>query len=447
MSWNEQIRFRRVCPLLVKTERGLRCSVDTANVRPFWGRALGYYGGTIAGIYLLSALGAFAFLRTVGYPVSVLHLLWPGSWHRVGEVRGWYFMNRAEKAFAAGQPGEGMLYLTNAYQFDPHNYHVAVVFAQKSQLNNPVISDQIYQRLLAEFPSERGTTAQLWFRALLARGDFAQIEGLAAEQILSGSPDAPVWMRALIFATRQTSNTAPLERIRDAATPPAVPWQRLIECELLLGARQVEQARQILERRWDDAPAYAWFYQVSSLIDLGDPYTGLDLLESYGRALDDIARATLHLRAYASAGATNSLERYVDLILANPLGAPGITLLSAHLIRFPSPPLLDRLYRKFIESRLPLTGENLGLYLSVYAAAGSARDVEKMSAISEMLRVESGGSAQILDVVQAFFLGETAHTRAAGLLSTLPTPMEVHYALLEKFPGRRRAPVKFDMPK
>ena len=447
MSWNEQLRFRRVCPLLVKTENGLRCSANTADVRPFWGRTFGYYGGTAATIYLVLVLGTFAFLRTVGYPVSVLHVMWPGSWHRITEVRGWYFMNRAEKAFAAGQPAEGMLYLTNAYQFDPHNYRIAIAFAQKTQLSSPVLADQVYQRLLAQFPSERAATAQLWFRALLARGDFSQIEKLAADQILGDSPDAPVWMRALIFASRQTGSTDALERIRDDSAAGAAPWHQVMQCELLLRAQETAQARALLERRWDDAPAYAWFYQVSALIELGDAYTGLDLLESYGRTLDDIARATLHLRAYAAADARQSLERYVDLILSTPLGSPAITLLSAHLIRYPSPAVLDRFYRKFIDARIPLTGDTLGLYLSVYAAVGAGKDIEKMRTIADMIRAESGGSPQILEVVRLFFLGESGQARAAGLLGTLPTPMEVHYALLEKYPGKRRGPAAVELRK
>ena len=63
LSWNEPARFRRDCPLLVSTPQGLRCSVNTADVRPFWRRAFFFYGGGLATLYLTAALTVFIFLR------------------------------------------------------------------------------------------------------------------------------------------------------------------------------------------------------------------------------------------------------------------------------------------------------------------------------------------------------------------------------------------------
>ena len=45
------------------------------DVRPFWGRAGRYFGGVLAGIYLFGALSFFAFLRTIGYPISIVHVV------------------------------------------------------------------------------------------------------------------------------------------------------------------------------------------------------------------------------------------------------------------------------------------------------------------------------------------------------------------------------------
>jgi hypothetical protein len=74
LTWNRPRRFRRVCPLLVDTPDGLRCSANTPDVRPFWLRAFGLYGGGLASIYLVAVLGVFISLRLIGYPVSILHV-------------------------------------------------------------------------------------------------------------------------------------------------------------------------------------------------------------------------------------------------------------------------------------------------------------------------------------------------------------------------------------
>ena len=69
-DWHEPARFRRVCPLLAGTPAGLRCSVDSKDVRPFWRRAGAYYLGTAVAVCVAGAMVAFVVLRLVGYPLS-----------------------------------------------------------------------------------------------------------------------------------------------------------------------------------------------------------------------------------------------------------------------------------------------------------------------------------------------------------------------------------------
>lgn len=444
LTWHDQARFRRVCPLLVSTKDGLRCSANTADVRPFWGRFWAYYGGTAAALYLTAVLVVFVFLRSVGYPISIVHLAWPGSWHRVGEVRGWFFMERANRAFAAGRPAEGMLYLTNSYQFDPTNYQVGLTLAQKLQLNSPARADEIYQRLLAEHPDRRTATARLWFRSLLARGNFQQIGRLAMEQVTADPADASVWMRALIFATRQSGEVAPLSALRASTSPAAAPWRTVLDCELSLRSGKKAAALARLGQPWDDAGGYALFYQIDTLIDLDRAFDAVDRLESYGRRLDDVARATLHLEAYARLGAAQSLERFVDMLLAPEANTPTFTLLTAHLVRHPNRAVLDRVYAKFMAARIPLNGETLPAYLSLYCAAGAGGDWTKLQAIAGLIKREAGGTSYTLGLAEAFLRAETTQTRIAGLLAALPMPLELHYALLERYPGPR--PVRAAAP-
>ncbi len=438
LSWNNQAAFHRVCPLLVSTPDGLRCSVDTADVRPFWRRAIAYYGVTALALYLAAAVALFVFLRTVGYPISIVHLVWPGSWHHVGEVRGWFFLDRSNRAFAAGRPAEGMLYLANAYEFNPTDYRVAATLAQKLQLNNPHRSDAIYQRLLREHPAERAATAQTWFRALLARGDFPAIEQLASAELLADPNHAAVWLRAFIFANRQTAALGPLDELIGSPAPQARSWNPLLSIERDLRTGHVSRALAALKRPWSKAPPYALFYQIGELIAHDQALLAVDLVGSYQSRLDDTARATLLLDAYAALDADRTREQLVDSLLAPPLNLPTINLLAAHLIRHPDPTLLDHLFAKFTREKPPVVDDTLETYLALFCAAGASGDWHKLHLISGALRRDGGGNSLTLGLAESFFRGLTPQTRIAGLLSALPTTLEIHYALLERYPGNAR---------
>ncbi len=439
IHWHRPAQFRRVCPLLVETAAGLRCSVDTRDVRPFWTRAVGYYAAGAASLYLVGALGIFVFLRTVGYPVSIVHLVWPGSWHHVGEARGWFFLDRSQRAFAANRPAEGMLYLANAYQFDPGNYAIGFALAQKLQLNQPQRADEIYRQLLRNHPDRYDATTRAWFRALLARGDFPTLQELARTRVVDDKEYASVWMRALIFATRETNDEAPLRQLLES--PRAAAWQPLLETELLLRHGRIADARTALNRSWTGAPPYAFFYQVSELTALGDGLAAVDLLEKNPTALDDTARVTLLLQAYASLEAVQARQRLITTLLEPPLKLAVVNLVAADLIRHPDAKLFGELYAKFTQAAMPLNDTSLETYIALYCAAGVVGDWTALQAIATTLQREPNGNSRTLGLAESFFRGQTTQTRIAGLLIALPAPLEVHYALLEHYPGPSRLTV------
>lgn len=440
VSWHQPANFRRVCPLLVATPAGLRCSVDTANVRPFWGRAALAYGGSFGAVYLAGALAIFVFLRSVGYPISIVHLVWPGSWQRVTEVRGWFFMERANRAFLQGRHAEGMLYLTNAHQFDPDSYRIGFALAQRLQFGQPARADEIYRQLIERHPAQAAATKQLWFRSLLARGEFETIETLATAEILAGASEAPVWMRALLFAARQTGHIEPLQRILDSPAPAVRNWDRLLETELLVRTDHRPAALARLSESWDREPAFSQFYQIAELTELGRGLEAVDLLGRYGAQLDDAARATLLLDAYATLGADSARDRLVATLLARPFNVPTARLLAAHLIRHPSPVVLHALFRQIDHERPPLSDSTLEAYLALGCAAGVARDWPKLETVSRFISGHGEGSAFTLHLVEAFFRGNTRQTRIAALLPALPMGLEVYYALLERYPGEPPPP-------
>jgi hypothetical protein len=436
VQWVSARRFRRVCPLLVQTPQGWRCSANTADVRPYWGRALGYYGGAVAALYLAGVIGIFGFLRVVGYPVSIIHVGWPPAWHRVGAARGWFFMEKARQAFAANRTAEAILYLSNAYEFDPANYTAGLTLAKALQSGQPVLSNRLYERLLHEHLAQHEATAQEWFRALLARGDFDAVQALARDEVLAAGPHVSVWMRALVFAADQGGTDATLRALRDSPLPAAAVWRPVLDAELLRRAGRNAEARAVLDRAdWNRVPPYGRYYQVSVLTAQGDVFAALDSLGHAGPQLDDETRVTLQLAAYARQGARRPLQRLVDELLGPKLSLPVIKILAAQLIRYPDQSVLDQLYARFRSEQIPFTTESAGAVFSLLCAAGVHADWPKFHELSVVISRHSGATPVFLTAVEAFFRGQSSAKRITSFLPGLPLPLEVNYALITRYPG------------
>ena len=354
LHWDKPARFRRVCPLLVEGRGGLVCSANAADVRPFWGGFLRYYGGTFLALYTVGVLTVFIFLRTIGYPVSILHVGLPPLWHKVPQARSWFFVEKSNRAFAAGHTAEGLLNLNNAYQFDPTNYGAGLALAKNYQAGQPRLSDEYYEHLLRDHPDLHGTTSQEWFRALLARGDFGRAATLAHNETLADVGHAQTWMRSLLFTSAQSGDDTPLRDLLANQTPAALIWHQLLATELLLRAGRTREARAALDQPWPaKAPSFAIYYQVNSLIILGDSAAALDRLYAQppGR-IDQEAVVTLRLEAYAAGKFPGHVQREFDSLLAQ-LNPPSIKILCAHLIRHPDPVLFAQLCARVESTACP----------------------------------------------------------------------------------------------
>lgn len=436
--WQKPARFKRVCPLLVDTEKGLRCSANTADVRPFWLRAFGFYGGAALGVYGVGALAVFIFLRTVGYPVSIVHVTFPPLWHKVGQARGWFFLDRSSRAFADGRTSEGLLYLANAYEFDPSNYAAGLSLAKILQTAQPTRSDEVFRQLLHDHPTKRHATAQEWFRALLPRGSFDKIGPMARDEILSDPAQAPVWVRALIFATRQMRDDALLRELIANPAPAAQAWRNVFETELLLRAGHTTEARRALVAAWPQTmPAFTVFYRANTLVELHEPFAALvDVLGRSAGRLDGEATVTVQLDAFAEAEQTMNLRRRVNELLAPRYTAANLNLpkiLCAHLIRYPNPEVFARLLQKVQQDNLPMNTETAGVWFSLLCTAGAMHDGPRLAELTNYLRSASKTPFVAISGVAGFFRSETAERRITAFLPVLPLPLEVTYALLERY--------------
>lgn len=436
-DWHRPDRFRRVCPLLVQTPQGLRCSVDAADVRPFWGATVRYYGGTFLALYAAAVLAVFGLLRAVGYPVSIVHVALPPLWHRVGQARGWFYLMHAQAAFAAGRTNEGLLYLANSYEFDPTNYDAGLTLARTYQVGQAQRSDAIFWRLLHDHPERRNATAQQWLRPLLARGNFEQVAKLATSEVLHDPEHAAAWMRAAIFAERQNGDAEPLQQLLQNHTPAGVRWHRLVRVEL---ARRQGNGPwlEALSREWpSDSPPYTYIYRVESLAALGNTKEALDFLEASRPALhDDEAYLTLRLDCLARAGAEAALRADVEAyLLGPPVNQPRLKVLCAQLIRHPDRRLFEEVCAKVDREAMPLNDNTAGGWFSLLCTAGAVGDTPMVHTLALRLRNASPTPFVALQIVETFFSPGASEKRATSFLPFLPVPLEVSYALIEKYPG------------
>ena len=436
LHWDKPERFRRVCPLLVSGRGGLVCSADAADVRPFWGRVVRYYGGTFLALYAVAVLSVFIFLRVIGYPVSIVHVALPTLWYRVPQARGWYFLEKSNRAFAAGRIPEGMLNLNMSYQFDPSNYGAGLALARNFQASQPAASDELYARILRDHPDRHSATSQEWFRALLARGDFKRAAGIARTETLGDLAHAQAWMRSLLFTTRQAKDEATLRELLANPAPAAVVWRQVLETELLLRAGRTAEARAALASRWPaKAPAFAIYYQADALVSLGDTFAAIDVLSSQppGR-IDDEAAVTLRLEAYAVGHDPVNLRREFARVLTG-LNPVRVKILCAYLIRHPDPELFAQLSAYVERSTPPFNTQTSATWFTLLCTAGAVGDIPRLQAYARQLKQATATPFVALDVVVSFFRGETVEKRITTFLPILPLPLEINYALIERYPG------------
>lgn len=439
-DWRRPARFRRVCPLLVATPAGLRCSVDGKDVRPFWRRAAAYYLGGVAGIYLAAALGAFVFFRVIGYPLSPLSLAWPPRWHELRLARSEYFLAKARRALDAHRINEAILSLDLAYRNNPRNYEAGLQFAQLTSPGQPELADPVFALLMRDHPDRRATTGEAWFRFLLVRGRFARIAALASARLREDAQQRPVWLHALFFATRHTGDDEPLRAL--VAKPPTgfePIYVALINSELLI--RQ-GQALQLLPGLTAELPAAAGFYgpyyQVSRLDALGRHTEALAALNRYatGKRLPEADEFQLRLDILAGLGRQDLLRARLEKA---PINARELELVSIHLVRHPDSAVLAALGQCLQRSHLPVDASTYAANTALFLACGVSGDWDQMHATAVRLKEIAGSRMSRLEAIESYFQQKPA----AGIENILPMlpalPLDLVYALFDRYGGTTAA--------
>lgn len=200
--WAGPGRFRRVCPLLMRTAEGWCCSVRAEQVRPFWGRAFVVYALLATCLYLAGVGGFWGFLRTVGYrEIAFSDVAWPGNWVRIKPAQAAYFRAQGREAMARGDFPAALLALSTAERFNRGGYEERLFLARMwAQQGNVGFADQVFESVVTDFPDRAREASVVWHDQLLAVGAFEALADLCLRQIAQPENGGGLWAFSLLFA-------------------------------------------------------------------------------------------------------------------------------------------------------------------------------------------------------------------------------------------------------
>ena len=436
LGWRKPERFqRRVCPLLTKDAKaGWVCGVAPAQVRPFWGRAWAYAGVLAVLLWLVGSLTVWGAMRGVGYRVSVRQVVWPGAWGELRAVRAAYFVEDAQRRFAAGEATAAILSLTTAYALTPENYGTGLILAKFQAVGNPVAADRLFAELVRQYPAHRAETTQAWLRVLLANGRLSDVAELARAELKSGATQPVAWLHALIFAARLAQAPQWLE-LPESARAVSAEVRAVLEVErrVLAAPTPAAAVRRVRAEELPEKFPYARQQRAELMLAQGLPREALALLAASTQVLEGRVLVGLALAAEAEAGLVEARQRDARQ-LVDPARAPGageLAVLALHLIEYPEPSLLKLLIGAW--AAVPNWSESAArreatlTVLAAVAVGGSEAQLVEVrdQAIAAKIITHAEGRR----VTRAFF-PQPDRAQLHALMSTVPDlPLELSYAL------------------
>jgi hypothetical protein len=431
VGWRDARMFRRLCPLLAAAADGRRvCSVAAPDVRPFWGRAILFYSGSLACAALIAVLGVFAGFRAIGYRVPLYVVAWPPAWHRVHQARADYFYRMALRAFAAGDVRQSFLALNQVYALDPGNDGAALLLAQFSQIMNPDYSDAIYSRLVMRRRGDYEGTAQIWLRALVARGDFASAAGLSGRMLREGMRHVPAWTEAVLFAERMTGDTGEVDRLLAEHVPDEA--RSVLSLAKSIRTGSTEERLKVAELYLGGAATpFEVYYTLGRISETGNASGVVTYLEGSGGAvLDPYDRESLKLDAFSILRWHPRERSEMGFLVGQGASSASVDLVAAHLVRYPDTDSAGRFFELLDGAPLAATADNAGAHVALLCMAGVNGMDGRMKQEADAVGRIVGGTFPAWEHVRDFFDNPSRARNPAVILPALgQLPLEMVYAL------------------
>lgn len=273
MLWPRPGRLRHVCPALRVVSGRYVCGLDTARVRPYWGRAVVFFAGSVLALAGVAATGVFVGLRLTGVrEVQWMDVAWPARWAKVRRARSDYFSAQSLQALSSGNLALARLALSSAVETDRSNYDAALLLAMLGSISpQRQLADASFQWLLAAHPAQAKRSAVMFHDALLAQGRTHELADFALWMAVHDPGSTSIWTRSLLSALRLGGNAATFARAHGPELRQLPrPARSLIAVEILLEQGHRETARLALQRPIAPGDPVYTVLQVQQLLRVGD---------------------------------------------------------------------------------------------------------------------------------------------------------------------------------
>lgn len=205
-------RLRWLCPALDIQSGEARCTLDSAEVGPRWGRAALILLAPLVALHLAGASAYWAALRNQGLDT----LAWtdvaaPHRWSQIREHRRQYFRALALRSLATGDLGTATVALFNAAQEGDGPPEDNLALARLATLGGyHSLADQLHAANIARHPDRAEALAVAWHDELLVGDRPLRLALLAVEQLSKPDADREFWLRAFFASIRHPDVAASL---------------------------------------------------------------------------------------------------------------------------------------------------------------------------------------------------------------------------------------------
>lgn len=442
IRWDHPSRFRRVCPALRMTRDGPVCSLNAADVRPYWGRAVLIYAAAALTLALAGASAGYIGLRAIGYrDVRWVDVAWPPRWREIGRARSRYFLAHSVEALAQGNVPLARLSLESALKSDPTSFQPALLLATLDSVSSRGRTANAWVGwALANQPQRAERVAVTLHDMMLQQGQLERVADFALWMARRDRANAALWVRSLLTVLRATRSTGRFARLHAAeVTQLARPARSLMATQILAEEGRRDAARLALQRPLaPDQPIYG-LLQVEQLLRLGDTAAAEVVAQTLSPALGRVR--ALGLQYWIAERDADAVLAHAcfDHVAAGPLAPGDVDWLAAMVIRAPDPASFRRLDRRLRASSADLTPDTAA---GIWAAAVVCADREAARYWAE--RVRKGARTELPHDFH-FDFGSASPARAGtvpAVLTHVALPREVIDALLarvrvaESRPGR-----------
>ena len=432
-DWNDPHRFQRVCPLLRKTEAGWCCSVGTAGVRPFWGRALMIWALVGLLVYLGGTVGAWGAFRVAGYrTVQWADVASPWSWRKFRLVQSARFRADGYEAIRRGDFNRALLALAIAQRFREGDYLTARTLTKLwSRTDADPDRDAIIDRALGEFPPLPEDTAMALHDMLLAAGRYRVLVDLCLERLAAESRFRSWWERSLYFAAEQGRQAGYLGTQRATRVQGlSAEAQRLLTALACEQEGKREHALGRLEVRFPPAASpVAMRQQIEWLTRWGKPDEAAILVQHYLPAIGSFEAAALTFWISWSKGDRATAEADLLSLLRAPLQPAQADRLAALVIESGEGRALRRLPE--YKDTADLKNDTLAR-AALWVAGLSSGEIEWARQQARLAREQLGTEWPDIPRIDFGERGPGQVTSLGYVLGVVALPRETVYALLRR---------------